>query len=239
MPKRTLKAKAKTRCIKINTQKYRERPGPPYHAGDCKRKAMKGNDGTMYISLPDSRGLYKWSKIRSRNTLKRRNHLKGKKYEILDNGGVPFLAYVTPTSIQVVKADNTDKTIINLDHYAIFIGDNDLREPGAAPKGQDPGNSILFKISANEYIYVGAEIYKFKVLDNDRIKKYYSPVGNSAVPYPYAVGEKYVYFMLDKKAVPKEQIDLKKDAYPQFYFDSAEMDKLRFPTKMIHKRLMS
>ncbi len=241
MPKRTLKTKSKVKdkCIKVNTKKYRERPGPPYHAADCKDRFMKGNDGQTYASMAGSSGVYKWIKMPSQDSLKRRAHLKGKKYEIIDNGGVPFLTFVTPTRVQVVRADNTDDTILDNDsYYTIFIGDNDLHEPHYAPKGKYPGNSILV-YEAGEYTYVGSEIYKFKTLDRDRIKKYYSPVGNSAVPYPYAVGEKYVYFMLDKKAVPKEQINLKKDAYGQFYSESDKLDKKHFLTKLIHKRLMS
>ncbi len=232
MPKRTLKAKVKDKCIKINTKKYRERPGPPYHAADCKGRAIKGNDGHLYVSHLYSRGIYKWVSLEYKEP-----KLEGKKYKILDNGGVPFLAYVSHKGIQVVKADDTNNRILNAYYFRYFIGDNDLNEPGSAPKGKYPGNSILVKY--DDYIYIGSEIYKFKTIDNDRIKKYYSPVGNSAVPYPYAVGEKYVYFMLDKIAVPVEQINLKKDAYGQFYSESDKLDKKRFQTKMIHKRLMS
>jgi hypothetical protein len=43
------------------------------------------------------------------------------------------------------------------------------------------------------------------------IEKYYSPVGNSAVPYPYAVGQKYVYLMLDNEYEPVEDFDLTKE----------------------------
>ena len=38
-----------------------------------------------------------------------------------------------------------------------------------------------------------------------------------SVPYPYAVGEKYVYFMLHNVLQPVEDFDLKKDAYMQYY----------------------
>ncbi len=55
------------------------------------------------------------------------------------------------------------------------------------------GNSILVKLDDDKYIYIGESIFKFKA--KDRIINYLSPVGNSGVPYPYAVGEKYLYPM--------------------------------------------
>jgi hypothetical protein len=66
-------------------------------------------------------------------------------------------------------------------------------------------------------MYVGSEIYTFAPLEGDTIKEYYSPLGNSAVPYPYAIGEKYVYFMLDKVALDARMIDPAEDGYGQYY----------------------
>jgi hypothetical protein len=47
--------------------------------------------------------------------------------------------------------------------------------------------------------------------DGDVIDKYYSPVGNSDVPYPYAVGQKNSYFLIEKQYVENKNLDLKKD----------------------------
>jgi hypothetical protein len=227
-------------CKKVNTRKYKVRPSPPYHAADCQGKKMKGSDGKMYVSKPDSKGTYKWILIGSKAASKTMK-ANGKKYEIIDNGGIPFVAYVKPSAIKV--ADGRDGfTIFNTKYKKVFIGDNDLRikHPGVAPKGQDPGNSILIHARTQgpeQYIYVGEVIYSFSPLDGDHIETYYSPLGNNRVPYPYAVGAKYVYFMLDKKAVPVEQINVKEDAYPQFYFSETPMIKRPFKVKMIHKRI--
>ena len=74
------------------------------------------------------------------------------------------------------------------------------------------------------------------------ISSYFSPVGNSDVPYPYAVGEHYTYFMLDKEMVPTEYLDVKKDGYAQFYgyIDTGkkgaiESSKKKYKFKMLHK----
>ena len=88
------------------------------------------------------------------------------------------------------------------------------------------GNSLLFEINEQEYIFVGKTIYYFNTkLNNDRIIKFISNMGNNRVPYPFAYGEKCVYFMLDHKflsyAIINEKQILKKDetfdAYKFFY----------------------
>ena len=52
-------------CKKRTTEKYKKRPSPPYPSNDpgCRDKRRKGNDGTMYDSTPDSRGVYRWVKV--------------------------------------------------------------------------------------------------------------------------------------------------------------------------------
>ncbi len=245
-------------CREIKTKKYQTRKGPPYHAKDCKGETKKGNDGKEYVSAVDKRGTYKWIPKESgaRVTLKKKGV---KTYNILDNGSKPFVVDVSPTHVevyrQIYKEDGgveeyiRDKKVVDTPYKKIFIGDNDLRltmkESGAAPKGMYPGNSILICVRPGKYIYVGHEIYSLDTKDGEEIKTYYSPVGNSAVPYPYAIGENYTYFMLDSETVPNELLDLKKDAYGQFYGwtikdedlkKKIESSKKKFKTKQIHKR---
>ena len=57
------------------------------------------------------------------------------------------------------------------------------------------------------------------------------------MPYPYAVGEKYIYFMIEKVAVPIEQFDMKGDLYSQYYdtnFVKGHVKKMKL--KMVQKR---
>lgn len=160
------------------------------------------------------------------------NKIKGaKEYEIHDNGARPFcvLDYPSKKKVEVylndwVDGDNNTRTyvrgkkIFETSYKTIFIGDNDL--PGYQadlPKGTAKGNSILVNVSDSKYIYIGDSIYSFETRDKEKIVKYYSPVGNSDVPYPYAVGENYTYFLLDSTTVPNNILDLTKDAYTQYY----------------------
>ncbi len=229
-------------CSKLTAKKYKGRPSPPYSAQACKGRVLKGNDGKMYVSRPDKRGIHKWT-LQKPATLK----VKGKEYEIIDNGNRSFIAVVSPSKVSVFTTKQTketpikyeqDEIILSTPYLKIFIGDNDLKDKHYAPKGDHPGNSILIKQTANKYIYVGDKIYSF-YLFNDKITKYFSPLGNNQVPYPYALGEKYAYFMLDKMTIPMSEIDPKKDGYGQFYgFEekSKELTKKPFEVTMIKQR---
>ena len=58
MRRRTLKGgmrkrRSKALCRKETLKKYQIRPSPPYRAGFCVGKKMKGNDGNMYVSKAD------------------------------------------------------------------------------------------------------------------------------------------------------------------------------------------
>jgi hypothetical protein len=245
-----------TACVPVNTKKYQTRKSPPYHAKDCKGAAKKGKNGKVYVSAPDSRGVYKWvvkSKgaraTQKQKTQKKHKTQRMKTYMILDNGSNTFSADVSPShvAIYLLEENGADgKKVIDTAHTRVFVGDNDLRiGQGVAPKGMYPGNSLLIQVRPGSYIFAGQEIYSFSTVDGEEILAYYSPVGNSAVPYPYAVGERHTYFMLEMEYVPNELLDLTKDAYGQFYGftvkDEAQKAVIqgaakKFTTKLLQKR---
>ena len=203
-------------CVKIKSQKYQTRKSPAYHAKDCKDQVKKGKDGT-YESKPDKNGTYKW--------VKQTRKKKGvKTYEIHNNGARPFVVEddgKVATVFKTVYAKGADsytlgKQVVRQAYKKIFVGDNDLKLSMYERKGWGKGNSILLQISANKYMYIGHIIYTFESLDT--IQAYYSPIGNSDVPYPWAIGATHTYFMLDAVAVPSKFIDKnEKDAYQVYY----------------------
>jgi hypothetical protein len=140
-------------------------------------------------------------------------------YEIHDNGGRPFLVKVKDKEITVYKnqEDKEPKKLFEWTVDEVFIG---KKSPGGGYDGLKPreaeGNSILVK-KGSKYIYIGSEIYEFTPFDNESIEKYYSNIGNSDVPYPYAIGQTYVYLMIEKVAVERALFDLKEDVYQQYY----------------------
>lgn len=65
------------------------------------------------------------------------------------------------------------------------------------------GNSVLIEEASGRYIFVGHTVYAFECNNGAAITNLYSYVGNSDVPYPVAVSETAVYFMLDHVTVPR------------------------------------
>lgn len=181
------------------------------------------------------------SRVKKLHTLKHKSHT----YHTLYNGVNAFTVHVKPASKKVDITLPSGKSVLRTNYQHLFIGDNTLPDKKAAKKGKYPGNSILVCLDKNKYLYVGDEIYSFS-LAHDSIVSYFSPVGNGMVPYPYAVGEHHTYFMLDKKCVPNDLLDMKQDGYAQFYGyqlksgvseKKMEAAKTSFSTKMIQKKL--
>ena len=162
-------------------------------------------------------------------------------YEIIDNYGIPFLVFDYGGNADIYNQHYDEGTnqyevqgkIMETKYRRIFVGDNELNDPDYdLKKGSGRGNTILLQTGKDKYTYIGREIKSFTTKDGDVIQKYYSPVGNNAVPYPYAVGQKYVYLMLDDKRVPIEEFDLTKDVYTQYY---AHLDLDKFKNKSSKK----
>lgn len=163
--------------------------------------------------------------------LTRKNKMKN--YKIHDNGQTPFIVEINGKSVTVLKNMNTfkkvgkqfvdienpPKSLFTLKANEIFIG---KKSPTGGYDGLSSskavGNSILLKIG-NKYIYIGSEIYEFSPIKGDTIVQYYSDIGNSDVPYPYAIGKTHIYIMLDKEAVEKSYFDMKKNIYEQYYYE--------------------
>jgi hypothetical protein len=181
-------------------------------------------------------------------------------YEILDNRATPFLVFDYGDHIDVYNQKYNEETnhyeiqgrIMQEKYINIFVGDNDLKfKEYDLKKGEGRGNSILLQTGKNKYVYIGDGIRSFTTKNGDVIKKYYSSVGNNVVPYPYAVGEKYVYIMLHNVLQPVEDFDLKKDAYMQYYGWHIKPDEMKnynkkykdrrieYPVKVLFKRFYS
>lgn len=134
-------------------------------------------------------------------------------YETHDNGGRPFDVIVSFNRIFILINDEEEgkesQLILRLDDpFQIFIG-KDPKVP------EFDGNSILVRVKDNDYIYIGDEIYIFQT--ESPVLEYHSPVGNSDVPYPYAVTRDKVYLMVEKKTIDNH--GLTGDPYDEYYSD--------------------
>jgi hypothetical protein len=202
-----------TTCREVKTKKYQTRKSPPFHAAECKGKTKQGKDG-MYISKADKRGVYTWKKISSdfKKTRKLPSKMqKGKVYETHDNGARPFRVQDHGGSVTITqqrwnaekRTHEPEKELMTVTYEKIFVGSQ--------------GSSILLKQAQNKYMYIGDTIKTFEPPKGDKILDYHSPIGNSDVPYPYAVGEQYTYLMIADVYIPNGDLDKGKDPYEQYY----------------------
>ena len=180
----------------------------------------KGNDGNMWKIVKNKKGTKRWQKEKNgevRKTQKNKVNIKGKTYFTHDNGGRPFMVVVNGNNVDIYtysKDFSFDRKLEKKDYNVlvksyknvkkIFIGKSikgdDMyasfpnNPAGAAKAGL--GNSILLNLSGNKYVFIGEFVYEFDTPDH--IEEFYSMIGNSDVPYPVAVGEKNVYFLIQK-----------------------------------------
>jgi hypothetical protein len=197
-------------CEEVKKKSYQTRKSPAFHAKDCKGLSMKGKDG-LYISKPDVKGVYKW--VKSSKTKK----IKGKSYDVHDNGGRPFRVFIDGNKVSIYRDGNIGtfeptadyKLIKELKVKGVHIGKSTGRaeaaDHGPGEAKMFVGNSILLHVSGKKYIHIGVEIYEFEM--EDEFEAYFSMVGNNDVPYPVVLGKENVYFMLDSEHnyVPRDK----------------------------------
>jgi hypothetical protein len=117
-------------------------------------------------------------------------------YATHDNGGRPFAVKLIGKQVHVYEVERTDKK----DNEYYLIGKVPVRDKSDLMIGIDDaykfhGNTVLVRLKNNRYLYIGESLFEFSPVD--KIEKYYSPVGNSDVPYPYAVGEEFTYLLVE------------------------------------------
>ena len=107
-------------CIEQKTKKYKSRTSPPYSAMDCKGSTKKGNDGAIYVSKPDKRGIYRWVKSNS-NSPKKLQKNKTVKLSVKEYKSSPVY-----TSKSIYK--KTDYGPINVSKFIKCIHNNTVKE---------------------------------------------------------------------------------------------------------------
>lgn len=147
---------------------------------------------------------------------------------IVDTGDMSDTADMSENELDMEQY--YDQFVCSLPYLQIWIPDGDYltrNSDGIVVPEADKyfvGNSILVHVGnfseSNRYVSIGMEVVEFEI--DDLIVEYYSLVGNSDVPYPVAVGLKYLIFMLDYVAEPRDKYsdlntDQLRDAYSYFY----------------------
>jgi hypothetical protein len=69
------------------------------------------------------------------------------------------------------------------------------------------GNTVLLHLKNGKYVFVGDEVIEFQVDgEEDDIVAYVSRMGNSAVPYPYAIGRRRTYLLLERTYIENSDL---------------------------------
>jgi hypothetical protein len=192
--------------------------------------------------------------------------IEGKLYYVLDNGGRPFkVAIINNLKItidkkivnvykQVEAGEDTDgEMLVRYDFLVsfkpkrIFIGKSILNLntefSGAKDSPEFDGNTILLELPRNKYVFIGSEIFSFTSFS--KIVEYYSPVGNSAVPYPFAIDEDgNIYLMIEKLVLSYSEKmfkfleNINNDPYDYWYNYNRNAKNRKIKNyKLIQKRL--
>ena len=189
------------------------------------------------VKLGNDKG--KWIILETKNKIKRWYKLKGKvkNYITHDNGSRPFKVVIAENKIIIFK--NTalfekNKRLRNkmFDHKidfeqwsscmiipkfkGIFIGKHSNKYlPDGYSSDLSLGNTILIERSHLNYIVIVSScILQFKTLE--KINKYFSPIGGSDSPYPFALTDNYAYLILEEYYLDRDDFgDI--DPYGVFY----------------------
>jgi len=65
-------------------------------------------------------------------------------------------------------------------------------------------SSVLFLVGPRQYIFAGVRVIRFTT--EDEIKEFHSCLGNNSVPYEFAVGVRYTYFISECVKMENEEI---------------------------------
>jgi len=219
-------------CKKIHTEKYINRPSPPYHANLCKNKTMNGNDGNLYISLPNKKGIYSWKII---NKIKEKG---SNSYLTVNNGSNFWRIDDFPKEKRVIiYKNNVDKNtfetieeikVTEIKYLKLWTCSSDSKKfmEGIWNKG----SAILIQKTDLQFIIVYDNINEFKIQNDDVAIKFMNPMGRNDSPYPYLIGKKYVYFIFDSYNyyfAPINLFDLNKDVISQF-LESIKLKPIKF-----------
>ena len=168
-----------SKCVKLETKKYKTRDSPPYSAMDCKGAKLLGNDGQQYVSKADKNGIYKWVKIagKSESTSKIYSYYNGL-------GHKQHIYKVYPTENKVIQEILKD-----------VQDENDLITGQITKKDY-------------EKIINNIKIQKTKVYNYDKIY-YSKDLGQKWASFAIVIGKgnKYINLMTTQKYNIKEPIE--------------------------------
>ena len=145
-------------------------------------------------------------------------------YEINDNAMCPFVVLdygAGRASIynnrfnELTNLGELKDKLMDVMYEELFLGDNGTNDPYW--RACEKGNTILMQTGKGKYLFVGKGILSFSAKNGDTIRRFYSPMGGNYDSFPYAMGDKHVYLLNEKKCAPISEFDMTKDVMRQYY----------------------
>jgi hypothetical protein len=195
--------------MEIASDKYKTRP---YHASEYKDKVKKGNDGQMYRSISDKRGVYSWKLVT------KTRKARGTRFVTVNNGANLWVVEDFPKENRAIiykKNLDDEVKVTEMKYNALFPSD---KSSAKFAEDWSKGNTVLIQKSKEKFIIVYDNISEFELESGDTIEKFMSPIGNNDSPYPYIIGKKNIYFIYESgffQYVKRELIDLDVDVIQQ------------------------
>jgi hypothetical protein len=143
-------------------------------------------------------------------------------YEINDNAANPFVvvdygggraSIYNNRFNELTNRGELNSKLMDVKYEQLFLGEKNDPYWRAFEKG----NNILMQTGKGKYLFVGKGILSFSAMKGDTIRRFYSPMGGNYDSFPYAVGDKYVYLLNEKKYALISEFDMTKDVMKQYY----------------------
>jgi hypothetical protein len=173
----------------------------------------KGSDGSINVS--------KYMRCIPNDTLKGSpKHI----YEINDNAACPFVVFdygggrasiYNNKFNEITNRGELKGKLMDVKYEQLFLGEKN--DPYW--RAFERGNNILMQTGKGKYLFVGKGILSFSAMKGDTIRRFYSPMGGNYDSFPYAMGDKYVYLLNEKKCAPISEFDMTMpaDVIRQYY----------------------
>lgn len=172
-------------CKKKTTKKYTSRKSPPYNANECCDSNKQGNDGRMYVSIPNKNGVCRWvlkkdspvktlkkkkSPIKTKSTSKKKSPSKlnvkkkmststkkTKIYHTHDNGGRPFqVIYDGNKNVKIYKEDQSYwEDIFQKPKKIGKIGTHDIYQAPEIEDFESEYNELVKEYNNVQKVFVG------------------------------------------------------------------------------------
>jgi len=116
-----------------------------------------------------------------------------------------------------------EEKILELEYEKLFFGKElpdricDSFENYYLCNSVEYGESVLVKEKENKYIFIGEFIYTFEIESDNEILEYYTPIGNSDVPFPSAIDKKGNNYLFTEKIMIND-VPRNMEPYQYYYF---------------------